>query len=132
MKYNFTFRLFRDTVNSPVLSGIDNITISGITLISKPTKFSDICFHKANQKKYGYTIELSKKFNNISGSHSTPSLTFKGQYIDIIIKDFPYYPAFYQAPHAARNCLNGYGYTNEINNGFVCWEKFRKYEFINN
>ncbi len=38
------------------------ITISNITLITKPSKFEDICLHKGNQKKFGYSISLSKTF----------------------------------------------------------------------
>ena len=36
-----------------------------------------------NERKFGYSISLSKNFNKVSGSHSYPNLTFKGDYIDI-------------------------------------------------
>lgn len=82
--------------------------------------------HKGNQKKFGYSIELSKPFNKVSGSNSYPNLTFKGEYIDIIIKNFPRYPCFCQNKYAARNILNGYKDTNS----FPTYLEYRKLEFI--
>jgi len=128
--YNFTIRIFKDKVNNPQLSQIDFIEISGVTLISKKSKIDGLCMHLGNQKKYGYKISISKKFNRISGSHSYPSLTFKGEYIDIVVKNFPRYPAFYQDKYAARNCLNGWGYTNYLNKGFPHQLLYRKIEII--
>jgi len=132
MRANFTLRLYKDEVNNIVLSSLQNITIADITLISKLSKFEEICVHNGNQKKFGYKINILGKFNKVSGSHSTPTLSFKGNYIDIEVVNFPRYPAFYQATYAARNCLNGYGYVNEINNGFAHQLKYRKIEIINN
>lgn len=127
---DFILRIYQDKTNNPVLSYFQHIKISGITLISKPSKFDDVCLHKGNQKKYKYSIELSKKFNKVSGSHTSYNLSFKGEYIDIIVKNFPRYPAFYQNVYAARNCLNGYGYVGELNNGFPHQLLYRKIEFI--
>jgi hypothetical protein len=111
---------------------LNSITISNITLITKPSKFEDICLHKGNQKKFGYSISLSRAFNKISGSNSTPTLTFKGNHIDIKIKNFPRYPSFGKEDSAARNCLNGYDYANYLNKGFPHQLLYRDIEIINN
>lgn len=129
---NFTIRIHKDTCNNVVLSSLNSITISNITLITKPSKFEDACLHKGNQKKFGYSMSLSKPFNKISGSNSTPTLTFKGDHLDIIIKNFPRYPSFGQEYSAARNCLNGYGYVNYLNKGFPHQLIYRNIEIINN
>lgn len=128
--YDFTIRIYQDKVNNPVLSGLQNITISNITLISKPSKYGEICFHKGNQKKFGYSIKLSKKFLYGAGSHSTPLLAFKGSYIDIIIENFPRYPVFTQELSAVRGCLQGYGYTNYLNQGFPHQLLYRNIKII--
>lgn len=130
MKHNFTIRIYQDEHRSPELSDISEITISGITLISKSGKFGNICFHNGNKKKFGYSIELSKQFNYCSGSHNYPNLSFKGKYIDIKVINFPRYPAFYQDKNAARNCLNGWGYTNYLNKGFPHQLLYRKIDII--
>jgi hypothetical protein len=129
---DFTIRIYKDTCNNPTLSSLNSITISNITLITKPSKFEDICLHKGNQKKFGYSISLSKSFNKISGSHSTPTLTFKDEYIDIIIKNFPRYPSFGQDYMAAINCLNGYGYVGKLNKGFPHQLLYRNIQIITN
>jgi len=130
MRYNFVIRIYADKTRNPTLSDLQNITISGITLISKLTKFEEPCLHLNNQKKFNYSIELSKPFNKVSGSNNYPNLSFKGEYIDIIVKNFPRYPAFYQDKYAARDCLNGYGYTNYMNLGFPHQLLYRKIEII--
>lgn len=130
MRTSFILRIYRDTMSNPVLSYFNEITISGITIISKPNKFDEPIMHKGNQNKFGYSIELSKKFNKVSGSHTSFNLSFKGAYIDIIVKNFPRYPAFGQCKYAARNCLNGFGYTNSMNNGFPTHLRYRKFEFL--
>lgn len=127
---SFTLRIYKDETNIPVLSSLRQITISGITLITKGSKFGDICFHNGNQKKFKYKLTTSKKFNEVSGSHSTPTLTFKGEYIDIYVENFPRYPAYYQETNAARSCLNGYGYTNFMNKGFPIPLLYRKIEIL--
>ena len=132
MRTNFILRIHRDTTNNVVLSSLQNITVSDITLISKPSKFEDICLHNGNQKKFKYKMKILGKFSKVSGSHSTPTLSFKGDYIDIEVKDFPRYPSFYQSSTSARNCLNGYGYVCELNSGFAHQLKYRKIEIINN
>lgn len=129
---NFTIRIYKDTFNNVVLSSLNSITISNITLITKASKFEEVCLHKGNQKKFGYSITLSKPFNKVSGSNSTPTLSFKGKYIDIIIKNFPRYASFGQEISAARGCLNGFGYTNYLNKGFPHQLLYRKIEIINN
>lgn len=129
MKHNFVIRIYQDISRSP-LGRLQNITISGITLLSKPSKFSEICIHKGNQNKFGYTFKLSKKFSKVSGSNSAPSLSFKGDYIDITVNNFPRYPAFYQSDNAARDYMNGWGYTNYVNDGFPSCLLCRKIEII--
>jgi len=62
MKHNFIIRIYKDKTNNPTLSSLQNITISDITILSKPSKYGEICEHKSNQKKFGYTFKLSKKF----------------------------------------------------------------------
>jgi hypothetical protein len=129
MKHNFTFRLYKDETCNPVLSGINEITISGITVVSKPSKFGEVCLHKGNKNKFKYSIKLSKEFHKVSGSNSTPLLTFSGEYLDIHISNFPRFPAFYQCKYAARNIMNGCGH-NDVNNGFPKKLRYRKIDFI--
>lgn len=128
--FNFIIRLYKDEHRNPTLSDINNITISGITLISKDSKFNGICLYKGNQKKFKYSIKLSKPFNKVSGSHSSPNLSFKGEYIDIEVYNFPRYPAFYQDKYAAKSCLSGYGYTNYLNKGFPHQLLYRRIDII--
>lgn len=130
MRNSFIIRIYRDTTGNPVLSWINNVTISDITLVSKSSKFDGLSMHKGNQKKFKYSIELSKEFIRVAGSHSTPCLMFKGDYIDITVKNFPRYPAFYQDKYAARGCLNGFGYTNYLNDGFPHQLNYRTIEII--
>lgn len=130
MKYDFIIRIYKDKTRNPTLSDLQDITISDITLVSKKTKCDEICLHKANQKKFKYNIELSKPFNKISGSHSYPNLSFKGEYLDVIVKNFPRYPSFYQNKYAAKSCLEGFGYTNYLNGGFPHQLLYRKIVII--
>lgn len=130
-KYNFTIRVFKDECNNPTLSDLQNITISDITIISKPFKFGGICEHNDNKKKYKYDFKLSRKFSSVAGSNSYPCLHFKGNYIDIEIFNFPRYPAFYQDKYAVINCYNGFGYTDYLNNGFPHQLLYRKIEILN-
>lgn len=127
MKYNFTIRLYRDEKRHPALTDIQNISISDIVLVSKTSKFDGLCLHKSNQKKYKYSIELSKPFKRAAGSNSYPILWFDGEYIDITIKNFPRYPAFYQDIHYVRNIMRGYS-GNSINDGFPIQLLYRKLE----
>lgn len=83
--------------------------------------------HKGNQKRFGYSINVSKPFNNISGSHSSPILSFKGEYIDITINGFPRYPCYCQDKYHARNIINGH-HNDSVNNGFPIWLLYRKVE----
>ncbi len=126
---DFTLRLYKDTVGMPGLSSLRSITISDITLVSKPCKFGDVCMHKGNQRKHKYTIELSKKFSKVAGSHSSPILHFNGEYIDIIVKNFPRYPAFYQCKHEARNILTGWASLG-IHDGFPIQLQHRKLQIF--
>jgi hypothetical protein len=127
--YNFTLRIYNPETRNCYLTDINNITISDITIISKPSKYSDICTHNGNKKKYKYDFTLSKKFLYGAGSHSSPILAFKGDYIDIHITNFPRYPAFYQDKHEARNIMNGYN--SFQNNGFPIQLKYLKIEVLN-
>lgn len=122
---DFTLRIYQGE-SSWLLGEIPEIIISDITILSKPGKYGGVCMHNGNQKKFKYSIKLSKNFNKVSGSHSYPNLTFKGDYIDIKIKNFPRYPCFAQCKYAARNILNGYtGY-----NSFPNYLKYRRIEFL--
>ena len=132
MKHNFTIRIHQDTART-VLSNIQSITIAGITILSKQSKFDGICWHLGNQKKFGYSFKLSRRFHWASGSNNYPTLTFDGKgYLDIIVKDFPRFPAFYQDEITARNYMNGWGYTNHINQGFPIYLMYRNVEIIIN
>jgi hypothetical protein len=131
MRYNFIVRIYKDKINSPILSSIQEIVVSDIPLISKTSKFGGLCFYNKVKKRFGYSISFSKKFNEVSGSHSLPTLTFKGDYIDITVNDFPRFPVFTQEISAVRSCLNGWGYTNYLNNGFPKQLLYRKIEFLN-
>jgi hypothetical protein len=48
MKHNFIIRIWRDDCRNPVLSDLQKITISDITLVSKPSKFDKVCLHNGN------------------------------------------------------------------------------------
>lgn len=124
-KHDFTLRIYQGK-SSWLRGEINDITVSNITLVSKPEKFGGVCMHKGNQRKFGYTIELSKKFRRVSGSNSYPNLTFKGDYIDLIVKGFPRFPCFGQDKYAARNILNGW--TDD--KSFPTWHEYRKFEFL--
>jgi len=127
--YNFTFRLHNPKERNCYLTDIDTIIISDITIISKMSKYSNICTHNNNKKKYKYDFTLSKEFLYGAGSHSSPILAFKGDYIDIDIINFPRYPAFCQDKYEARNIMNGYNpYSN---NGFPIQLNYRKIEILN-
>jgi hypothetical protein len=126
MKHDFILRIYNHTRNH-TLADINNITVSDITLISKPHK-QGICMHNGNRKKFGYKLELSKKFFDWAGSHSYPILAFKGEYIDIIVKDFPRYPCFAQDKYEARNIMNGW--KSFSNNGFPECLLHRKVEIL--
>lgn len=129
-KHNFIIRVYKDECRNPTLSDLQDITISDIKIISKPFKFGGICEHNGNRKKFGYNFTLSKKFNKVSGSNSYPNLSFRGEYIDIIVENFPRYPSFYQDKYAVSNCLKGYGYSNYLNNGFPHQLLYRKIEIL--
>lgn len=126
---DFTLRIHKYKRENGCLADIRDVTISGITLLSKPSKGSETCMHKGNQKKFGYTIELSRKFLKFAGSHRYPILAFKGEYLDVIVKNFPRYPAFYQCKHMARNIIES-GSCNEMNKGFPEQLLLREFEII--
>jgi hypothetical protein len=128
MKHNFIIRIYKDETRNPILSDLSDITISDITIISKPTKFGKICEHNGNKKKFKYTFNLNKQFNYASGSHSSPNLSFKGEYIDITVKNFPRFPVFTQCKYQAKNIMNGYNV--HLNNGFPIQLLYRKIEII--
>jgi hypothetical protein len=109
---------------------MSHLIISDITLISKSGKHSDICLHKSNQSKHKYSIKILGKFHSHSGSLNYPNLSFKGEYIDILVKNFPRYPSFYQNKYSAKNILNGFT-ANELNNGFPKQLLYRKIEITN-
>ena len=132
LKYNFTIRLYNNLKRKITgLGDINFLTISGITIISKPYKFGDPCFYKGNTKKYKYSLKLNQDFSRIAGSHNYPILAFKGDFLDIDVENFPRYPAFYQEMSAAKSNMSGYGYINFINQGFPIWLLYRKIEFLN-
>lgn len=90
-RYNFTLRLHnRESLGSH--EDIRRLTVSNVTLITKPDKFSEICTHKGNQRKLKYSMDIKGKFSRVAGSNRYPELHFKGDYIDIEIKNFPYEP----------------------------------------
>jgi len=130
MRYNFTIRIWQDELNNVVLSSIQDIVVSDITIISKQSKFGVPCMHNKNRQKFGYRISLSKSFNKVSGSNSHPTLSFKGEFIDVYIKDFPRFPSFCQDNNEARNIIGGWG-CNSLNFGFPHQLLYRKIEFLN-
>jgi len=113
---NFTLRVYRDSY--PIIwYNFSHITISNITLISKHTKFDPVCEHNGNKKRFGYSINVKGKFAKVSGSNSYPILHFKGEYIDIEVKNFPRFPVVSQDKYHARNLMAGYA-DDSIDNGF--------------
>lgn len=119
---NFTIRIY-NTSYSIIHYDFNHITIGGITIISKRTKFDPVCLHNGNQKKFGYSIGVKGKFNKVSGSNSSPTISWKGEYIDIEISNFPRFPILSQDKYVARNILqskdfNGNTKQFDYNNGF--------------
>lgn len=132
-KFDFKFRLYRDDMNAWLLSQIQVIFISGLPIVSKQTKMGGLCFHEKSQKKFGYSVKVRGRYFNTAGSHSYPIISFKGEYIDFIVKDFPRYPAFYADSHAARNLLGGYRTDMFGISGqglYPTWMQYRKFEII--
>tara|TARA_B110000285_G_C15052870_1_gene577964 strand:- start:830 stop:1255 length:426 start_codon:yes stop_codon:yes gene_type:complete len=129
MRTSFTVRLYNYTRDT-CTEDIDDITISGITIVSKPEKFGGVCLHLGNQKKFKYQMNILGRFSKVAGSHSYPILFFnpKVPYIDIELINFPRYPSYPQCKYHARNVMNGFGH-NGINNGFPKVEQ-RKVDFI--
>ena len=125
---DFILRIYQST-QATCLASIGSISISNINLIIKDSKFDIPRFNKTSIRKYKFDISINGKFHKIGGSHSTPCITFKGNYIDIIVKNFPRYPAFAQDIHYARNWMNGYT-TKYVGNGYPIWTEFRKYQII--
>lgn len=124
---DFKLRLYEGDISS--LSSLHNITLCNITIIDKNSKFERPRVIESNAKKFGYTVEIKGKFLNGGGSHSSPCITFKGKYIDIIVRNFPRYPSFYQCKHTANNIKNGYFNPKEtLHDGFPVWEKYRQLE----
>lgn len=128
-KFDFTIRIYKPTSNTS-LQSINHITISSITIVSKPEKFGGVCIHKGNQKKYGYSFTTSKSFSKVAGSHSYPILHFKGEFIDIHVKDFPRYPTFTQDYYDAKSILNGFK-CYKLNQGYPIYLLYRKVEIKN-
>lgn len=108
------------------LEDINEITISGITILSKREKFGGVCLHKGNQRKFGYKINIKGKIYPVAGSHSYPIIAFKGKFLDIELENFPRYPSFGQDKYAARNVLNGYSAVES----FPTWTEYREFEFL--
>ena len=104
VKYNFVLRVYKDSYQ-PIWYDFNRIIISDIVLITKPGKFISANFHNQNQKKFGYRLNPQAKFKKVAGSNSAPILSFTGEYIDIIIKDFPRWPCLAQDFHNARNTM---------------------------
>ncbi len=129
MKNNFIVRIHEDN-SATSLGTIQDLTISGITLVSKQTKFGEACLHKGNQKKFGYNITTSKKFSKTGGSNNYPKLAFIGKHIDIHVENFPRYPVFGQDHAAAKASLDGWGYTNHLNKGFPIYLLYRNVEIL--
>ena len=128
--FDFTIRIHQ----SKTLSCLDNISeiiISNITLIRKDTKYQIPYVVEGNIKKFNYEIDHKPKFYKQGGSHSTPCITFKGNYIDIHVSNFPRYPAYYQDWYAVKSCLSEYGYTNYLNKGFPYEEVQKRIEILN-
>lgn len=131
MRFDFTIRLYKDEDRCPTLSDISYLEISDLPIVSKTKKYGGFCFHETKKRKFGYSTKFSKRFTYATGSHSGTCLWFKGDYIDIHVKNFPRYPAFTQEMAAVRSCLSGWGYTNWINNGFPKQLLRRKIEILN-
>lgn len=124
---DFTIRIHQGEQTS--LSDLRNITISNIALITKRHKYDMPHIIRSNRDKFGYSAKVKGKFYKGGGSHSYPRICFKGDYIDIEVKDFPRYPAYGQDKYEARNIMNGYN--SILNDGFPMWQNYRKVEIIN-
>lgn len=131
MKNTFDFTRIHQSKILSCLDNISDITISNITLIKKDYKHESPYIVEINRKKFGYTIHHKPQFMRVGGSNTYPRITFKGKYIDIHVKNFPYYPAYYQDIYAVKSCLSGWGYTNYLNKGFPYKEVQERIEILN-
>lgn len=117
---NFTLRLFKGTYSNEYYS---TLTLSDIHIIGKDGKFEPARIFKGNQKKFKYVINIKGQFSKVAGSNSYPLLWWKGEYIDIEIKNFPRFPVIAQDWHVARNIMREDRYDGNYlpfhwNNGF--------------
>ncbi len=87
MPFNFTLRIHKP-LSQTSLAYFRTLVISGITILSKQSKFDDV--RRYNSRLFDLTIKGT--FNKISGSNSYPTITFKEDYIDLEFKGFPRYP----------------------------------------
>lgn len=127
--YNFTIRVHKGEVTC--LADMTDVTISNITLLNKYSKFDTPKLNKKNEEKFGYEAKVKGSLLKVGGSVSYPRITFNGEYFEIVVKGFPRFPVFTQEYSAARNALNGWGYTG-INMGYPNYLLYRKIEIIHN
>lgn len=130
-RFNFTLRMYQGEATS--LSTVSHIEISDICVLAKDDKFEKPRTYKAQLKKHKFSVEVKGTLFKGGGSHSSPCITFKQDYIDIVVCNFPRYPAFYQCKYIAQNRTDPKWFNPKetLHDGFPTWEKFRKLEILN-
>lgn len=129
---DFILRIYK-RIETTTLADIQHIALSGLPIISKQTKFDGVCLHKSFQKKYGYSVEVKNpnKICKVAGSHTYPVIGFKGEYLDVVVKNFPRYPAIYADYHICRNIMNSNDAKHYmLNMQFPTWMKYRQFEIL--
>lgn len=130
---DFIFRLYQDDVRNPTLSDINFLSISGLPIVAKNAKFEPIITKFKAQEKFGYKVYIKQPQRIVrgAGSHSYPKIAFKGSYLDIIVKNFPRYPALSADYYACRNIMNSKApYQLMFDEQFPIWTEYRKFEII--
>lgn len=126
--YDFIIRIHQaKRINT--LGDIDSIVISNIPILIKRHKYDDDLVAKNAVKRHKHSVLYPKnKVYKSGGSYRYPIICFKGEYLDISVKNFPRYPVFTQDKYCARNAINGY--IDSIFDGFPRYLKHRKVEII--
>lgn len=121
---DFIIRIYQPS-QSTSLAYFDELTISNITILRKYHKYDLPKLIDYNLKKFNFDVKIIGKFLKQGGSHNYPTITFKNNYIELLIKNFPRYPVFTQDYYVAKNIINGYS-GNSISNGYPIYLDYRK------
>ena len=87
-KYSFEIVYKKYTIGNLTLESIRGIRVSGITIVSKNTKFTT----PFNNPKY--VRKIHGGFKKIAGTNSYPILIPSSEEVRLFIENFPFYPVF--------------------------------------